>query len=1105
MKKIFTISILLLLSSWSIAQTLITVQSVAASLRLEKSKSPYSLQSNLVITSSGTLVIEPGVELRTNGRNIDVYGTLLAEGSTQDSIHFVSTNKLGSVNFYENSINTKIKFCHFKHFNKPIYLYQKAQPQIEQSSFSTNITNGVYCSRLECTNNVSSLDSVFISGGSGFKWANLKNLGSKGVYVFTGSQSINPTDTLIIRPGVHLILQGMSVQGTLIAEGGEQDSIFFDGKNKSNRIDFYEQGNKSKISYASFKNYDIPLYLLSNSKPVIARVNFANNKLNGVGIYSTLNSIDNISIIKGSIFLLNPSETFKKVILQNLGPDGSYTLLNSIRVRVSDTLVLEPGCHIKTNDHFIYNYGNIQAIGTESDSIKITGSNKSGSIIFYRGSSKSTLRYLHISNMYNGLIVQNPITISHCTIKNSVTGLSISLNRNEVQNTFLLSINNNTTGIVTQSGQLNINLSEISQNTQQGVSAAQDTVIASSCWWGTTSGPFHPQKNPAGQSNTVTNKVSFIPILLQSPIMNNIILFPNRGGNTGDVTVNIYGSKLNVGYKYKLRQFGQADIIFTNTQAIISEMHHLQIVMDLRGRSIGKYDVVLIDQFGQETVIKDGFQIEPGSAPDISSDLIGQNVIRSGVSQMYSIVVKNKTNIDLKGLPVYILVPQKAQLNLLSKLIKDNESDTLTYVNVDTVKGKPFRGRLYMLFLAKIASQVSTEIQFEVETREDVSITCWVLDRPYYNSPISQDVLNCGSKLMVYTAERILDFVKSDVESVIACSYGIGKILDPVIDLAVSGKQGDVSILKDLGKATLSSFYSCFEAVGILVPERLIWKGIKVAVDGWLKVGEPLKELNNILYGSCSNIFTPRSKQEASKDIRVIRAVDPNDKLGPQFTSKKHVSNTHTTISYQIRFENDPKLSTADAQVVQLIDTLDRTKFNLQTLQLKQFYFGNVKVNLSSGQKNPTIDVDLRKAAKPLNLILRFKATYDDTSGILIASLTSLDPVTMRLTRNPLLGFLPVNRSAPEGEGGLFYTVDLRNDLTNINQFSNKASIVFDQEQALITPIWTNIIDSKSPNSRIGELQSITSDTIINLQFHGTDFESGIRQYDLYYAVNSSN
>ena len=50
--------------------------------------SPYILNGNVSIPEGETLTIEPGVEVHIIvARYINIYGTLIAEGSTQDSIN----------------------------------------------------------------------------------------------------------------------------------------------------------------------------------------------------------------------------------------------------------------------------------------------------------------------------------------------------------------------------------------------------------------------------------------------------------------------------------------------------------------------------------------------------------------------------------------------------------------------------------------------------------------------------------------------------------------------------------------------------------------------------------------------------------------------------------------------------------------------------------------------------------------------------------------------------------------------------------------------------------------------------------------------------------
>lgn len=205
-------------------------------------------------------------------------------------------------------------------------------------------------------------------------------------------------------------------------------------------------------------------------------------------------------------------------------------------------------------------------------------------------------------------------------------------------------------------------------------------------------------------------------------------------------------------------------------------------------------------------------------------------------------------------------------------------------------------------------------------------------------------------------------------------------------------------------------------------------------------------------------------------------------------------------MSYGIRFENQAT-ATAAAQVVRVLDTLDRTKYDLSTFQLNYFNFGDRYIYIPPGLKKRVEEVDLRPR---LNLILRIQANLNDSTGILETTYTSLDPITRQLTDDAILGFLPPNKNAPEGEGSVFYTVNVKPELPNKTVINNRAFIYFDTNPVIPTPIWSNTLDKLAPDSKIDALPTVINDTTFTVKWQGKDGESGIRNYNVYFATNGN-
>jgi hypothetical protein len=225
-----------------------------------------------------------------------------------------------------------------------------------------------------------------------------------------------------------------------------------------------------------------------------------------------------------------------------------------------------------------------------------------------------------------------------------------------------------------------------------------------------------------------------------------------------------------------------------------------------------------------------------------------------------------------------------------------------------------------------------------------------------------------------------------------------------------------------------------------------------------------------------------------------VSSRDPNDKSGlAGFGSGGHFSGREP-LPFLIQFENKPD-ATAAAQTVVITDPLDKTKLDLSTLQLGMIAFGNHFVVPPPGLTEFVGEVDMRPSN---DLIVRIEARLDVGSGALTWRFDSIDPATGEPTEDPLAGFLPPNVDPPLGDGAVFFTVLPQDGLANGAQIRNKASIVFDFNEAIETPEWLNTVDTGRPDSRVLPFTGFLSNVEFPVTWTGTDGGAGIASYQVY-------
>lgn len=254
------------------------------------------------------------------------------------------------------------------------------------------------------------------------------------------------------------------------------------------------------------------------------------------------------------------------------------------------------------------------------------------------------------------------------------------------------------------------------------------------------------------------------------------------------------------------------------------------------------------------------------------------------------------------------------------------------------------------------------------------------------------------------------------------------------------------------------------------------------------------------LYETYSKTWTAADSCSAfasSDAVSCVQSSDPNDKHGASGAGTARWIAGDRAIPYSIFFENKPE-ATAPAQDVIITDQLDPAKLDLDSFAFGPVWFGDRFAAPAVPSKEFTADVDLRPA-KPL--IVRVNAKLDTTTALATWKFQSLDPATMKPTTDVFAGFLPPNRNAPEGDGGVSFTIMPRAGLATGATIANGARIVFDLNAPIDTPVWSNRIDRDAPTSMARASTNGGCGSIL-VSWTGSDAGSGIASYDVYVSKN---
>lgn len=230
---------------------------------------------------------------------------------------------------------------------------------------------------------------------------------------------------------------------------------------------------------------------------------------------------------------------------------------------------------------------------------------------------------------------------------------------------------------------------------------------------------------------------------------------------------------------------------------------------------------------------------------------------------------------------------------------------------------------------------------------------------------------------------------------------------------------------------------------------------------------------------------------------------DPNEIFGPAGFSDDKMISSNDRIEYKIMFENDPELATAAASRVKVTCPLhENAKSN--TVSLGQYGFGDYIFDVPN---NATYYNTRHDLADSLGVWLDVSAGIDVDKNEMYWIFQSIDPET-GVAPTDTIGFLPVNDTLTGcGEGFVTFSVMSIDGMKTSDTISEQANIIFDENDNILTNVYTNMFDAVAPTSvSVCDSSRVLLDYNLIFKSVATDDEngSGVRQVDLYVNVDST-
>lgn len=234
----------------------------------------------------------------------------------------------------------------------------------------------------------------------------------------------------------------------------------------------------------------------------------------------------------------------------------------------------------------------------------------------------------------------------------------------------------------------------------------------------------------------------------------------------------------------------------------------------------------------------------------------------------------------------------------------------------------------------------------------------------------------------------------------------------------------------------------------------------------------------------CAKKFLSEPEPEG---FPIVRSWDPNMKMGI-LGREGFIQPTEESLPYRILFENKAEATAAAYQVI-ITDPLDED-LDLSSLTFTEVGLGERTFPLPSNPHTLSLDIPIHN-----NLVVQVRGSVDETTRTLTVTFTGIDPITGDINPD---GFLPPNRTPPEGEGFVAFAIKMNPDLPSGTQIKNKATIVFDVEKPLDTNEITVTIDRDAPESKVLPLPERQPRTAFDVRWEARDEVSGVDTVQLW-------
>ena len=545
---------------------------------------------------------------------------------------------------------------------------------------------------------------------------------------------------------------------------------------------------------------------------------------------------------------------------------------------------------------------------------------------------------------------------------------------------------------------------------------------------------------------------------------------PTAGGNSGTVTLRIFGTGFHAG---ATAQLNCPSPIMGANMMVGPGGRVIDATFNLVGVPPGTCDIVVTNLDGASVTLAGAFTVQQGGAPNIQVYLTGlerrkvpPEVQLGPADVLVAVTVSNTGNIDSTGTLISLPVDSPFTPTSATPTSLDDAQTLQTTSEVQWLQPVPAGTSQIVMATTSSPTQSTSPVSVQACTDDKVNA---------YACCFSTKVANtfaptCGN--MSYQLQTAATTV---------CSIDCALEADPKV---------------------------CGNALSALYKLMGLCRGGKVAEEAYKTACReqgcpPSGSQLSLALGSQAPITTGCTTTTTT--LPIVIPTDPNDLVGPPGVGGQRWIAGVQALTYVISFSNIP---TAPVPAQQVIVTLPLgSNVNLSSLSLLGITIpngaNNVQASVPAGAFNPSVgvnefttNIDLRPTQ---SLLVNVDALLNPATQTLTWTLTSIDPATGQPPVNPLIGFLPAG-----AEANVSYSVTSKPSLATGAQIAAQASIVFVGNSPMNTPVWVNTLDNNAPGSRVAALPATESCSNFKVQWSGSDLGAGTQSYTVYASDNGA-